>query len=68
MVQEMGRPKTDVRISLKGKDGHTVRVGLIKSLGGGWFIYRDGKVSSRHPQASATKIGELVTLWLKSQG
>lgn len=63
----MGRPKTDVRISLKGRDGKTVRVGLVKALYGGWHVYRDGKPSKKVHTASSTKIGQLVSLWLRGQ-
>jgi hypothetical protein len=30
-VQEMGRPKSTIRISLKGKDGKSVRLNLLVS-------------------------------------
>ena len=63
----MGRPKTDVRISLKGKDGRTVRVGLVHRIDGLWAVYRDGKRSSKIPAANATRIGKLIANWLREQ-
>lgn len=63
----MGRPKTDVRISLKGRNGRTVRVGLVRGLFGRWHVYRDGKRSEKHPYASSTEIGQLVSRWLTGQ-
>lgn len=66
-MKEMGRPKTDVRISLKGRDGKTVRVGLVRGLDGRWHVYRDGKLSRKTPSASSTRIGQLVASWLRMQ-
>ena len=63
----MGRPKTDVRISLRGRGGRTVRLGLVWGLDGRWHIYRDGKLSRRQPSASATEIGRLLARWLRTQ-
>lgn len=64
----MGRPKTEVRISLKGSDGRTVRLGLVRSvLQERWDVYRDGKRSLRHPSASSTVIGNLIAVWLRRQ-
>lgn len=64
----MVRPKTSVRISLKGRDRRTVRIGLARSvLPDRWDIYRDGKRSARHPSASATEISKLIAVWLRHQ-
>lgn len=63
----MGRPKADVRISLKGQDGKTVRVGLVLQIDGHWAVYRNGKRSAKIPAASATRIGQLIANWLGSQ-
>ena len=63
----MGRPKTDVRISLKGKDGRTVRIGLVLQLDGRWAVYRNGKRSAKISAGSSTRIGELLANWLRSQ-
>ena len=64
----MGRPKTAVRISLKGQDGKTVRIGLVRSvIPDRWDVYRDGKRSQRHPSASATEIASLIAQWLRQQ-
>jgi hypothetical protein len=63
----MGRPKTDVRISLKGTDGTTIRVGLVRGFSGTWSVYRDGRRSSKLPTASSTRIGNLVGKWLMGQ-
>ena len=66
-MRKMGRPKTDVRISLKGRDGKTVRVGLVRGLDGRWVIYRNGQRSRKHPAASSTEIGRLLARWLRDQ-
>lgn len=63
----MGRPKTDVRISLKGKNGRTVRVGLVLQIDGHWAVYRDGKRSAKTSAASSTRIGKLIANWLQQQ-
>ena len=63
----MGRPKTDVRISLKGRDGKTVRVGLVRRPDGQWTVYRNGNLSRRHPSTSSTEIGRLIAGWLRQQ-
>lgn len=64
----MGRPKTEVRISLKGRDGRTVRLGLVRSvLPERWDVYRDGRRSERQPSASSTMIGNLIAEWLREQ-
>lgn len=65
--QEMGRPKTDVRISLKGRNGRTVRVGLVRGIDGRWIIYRDGKRSAKIASASSTRIGDMIAAWLRGQ-
>ena len=64
----MGRPKTSARISLKGRDGRTVRIGLVRSvIAERWDVYRDGQRSRKHPSASATEIGGLIAGWLRRQ-
>lgn len=63
----MGRPKMDVRISLKGRDGRTVRLGFVRSIDGRWHIYRNGKLAKKTPVASSTRIGQLISVWLRSQ-
>lgn len=63
----MGRPKTDVRISIKGRDGRTIRIGLVRGLFDKWDVYRDGRRSSKTPRASSTQIGNLLSKWLISQ-
>ncbi len=63
----MGRPKTDVRISLKGRDGKTVRIGLVRQIDGNWWVYKNGKLSSSFPSASSTRIGNLISNWLRAQ-
>lgn len=57
----MGRPKTDVRISLKGLSGKTVRVGLRRQIDGRLAIYRDGKRSAKVSSASSTRIGGMIS-------
>lgn len=63
----MGRPKTDIRISLKGRDGTTVRVGLTKMIDGRFAVYRNGKRSEKVSAASATRIGQLIANWILTQ-
>jgi hypothetical protein len=64
----MGRPKTAVRISLKGKNGKTVRIGLAAQADGRWAVYRDGARSQRVPSANSTQIAGLISKWLQTQG
>jgi hypothetical protein len=64
----MGRPKSTIRISLKGKDGKSVRLNLHWcQITRSFFVYRDGSRSEKCPMASATAIGKRVTDWLISQ-
>lgn len=63
----MGRPKMEVRMSLKGRNGKTVRIGLVMGLDHRWHVYRNGKLSKKHPSASSTQIGQLISVWLRSQ-
>ncbi len=63
-VQEMGRPKTTIRVSLKGRDGRTARLNILPAIDGGFLIYRDGKVREK---ISATEFGRRMAAWLKSQ-
>lgn len=63
----MGRPKTAARMSLKGLDGVTVRIGFAPQADGRWAVYRDGRRSSVTPSLNATQVGDLVSRWLRRQ-
>lgn len=64
-VQEMGRPKDTIRVSLKGRDGKTARLNIVPAIDGGYLVYRDGKVREK---ISATEFGKRMAAWIKSQG
>lgn len=61
------RPKADIRISLKGRNGRTVRLNLTQLLNGKWLVYRDGARSKKLPLATATAVAEAVRNWIASQ-
>ena len=63
----MGRPKSDVTISLKGRDGKSTRLNLTEILDGSWEVRRDGKKSQRLPYATSTEVAEGIRKWLVSQ-
>lgn len=63
----MARPKSDVRISLKGRDGKTVRLNLTETLDGKWLVLRDGKEAQRLPIGTSTDITDAIRVWLVSQ-
>jgi hypothetical protein len=60
----MGRPKTDARVSIKGKDGKTCRINLVELPTGRWLVYRDGK---RRLTVSTTDFGKKMAAWLRAQ-
>lgn len=63
----MPRPKSDVTISLKGRDGVTHRLNLTEMLDGKWVVFRDGAKSKRLPYATSTDVADAIRAWLKSQ-
>lgn len=60
----MGRPKTPVRVSLKGKDGESARINILPLVNGRFAIYRDGKSRGT---VSATEFGKKMAQWLRAQ-
>lgn len=65
--EKMSRPKTACRMSLKGRDGVTVRIGFAPQADGRWAVYRDGRRSNKTPSLNATQVGDLVSRWLRRQ-
>lgn len=63
----MPRPKSDVTISLKGRDGKSIRLNLTEMLDGKWLVFRDGKKSQRMPHATSTDIADAVRTWIVGQ-
>ena len=63
----MSRRKTDLRISLSGFAGQTVRLNLSLDPFGNWFVYRDGALSKSHPRASSTVVAKQIQKWLIGQ-
>jgi len=59
----------DIRISLKKRDGPTHRIELIRQpVGTRYWIRRDGKDSTKLPEATASQIAERIRTWLVWQG
>ena len=55
----MPRLPADIRISLKERDGPTYRVELVQQpVGRRYWVRRDGKYSTKLPEATATQIAE----------
>lgn len=63
----MPRPKSDVTISLKGRDGKTTRLNLSELLDGSWLVMRDGKKSTKMPYATSTDIADAIRTWIVAQ-
>lgn len=64
----MARQKTDLRISLRGHSGDTVRLNLcLDVFGERWHVYRDGVLSTSFPHASSTVIAKQLSKWLMGQ-
>ena len=63
----MTRPKSDIRISLKGRDGNTVRLNLTELMSGKWLVMRDGKESGKLPYGTSTEISDAIRSWVVSQ-
>ena len=65
----MPRLPADIRISLKKRRGRTHRIELIRQpLGKRYWIRRDGKDSTKLPDATASQIAERIRRWLVSKG
>lgn len=63
----MGRPKINARISIKGRDGVTTRLGFAPMADGRIAIYRNGRISDSMPSGNSTEIGQRLSGWLRSQ-
>ena len=65
----MPRLPAEIRISLKKRGGRTHRIELIRQpLGKRYWIRRDGKDSTKLPDATASQIAERIRRWLVSKG
>jgi hypothetical protein len=63
----MARLPADIRIRLKKRGGATHRIELVRQPAGKRFwIRRDGKDSTKVPEATATQIAERIRRWLVS--
>jgi len=63
----MARPKSDVTISLKGRDGKTTRLNLALLIDGQWAVRRDGKLSRKLPYGTSSDIAAAIRKWLAAQ-
>ena len=63
----MSRPKFAARISLRGRSGKTVPLTFAAMADGRIAIYRNGRISDKHPCGNATEIGRLIAGWLRKQ-
>ena len=64
----MARQKNDLRISLSGTGGETVRLNLtLDVFGEQWHVYRDGVLSKSFPSASSTVVSKQLQKWLIGQ-
>ena len=65
----MPRLPAEIRISLKKRGGPTHRIELIRQpVGKRYWIRRDGKGSTKLPEATANRIAERIRRWLVWQG
>jgi len=61
----MPRLPADIRISLKKRGGRTYRIELIRQpVGRRYGVRRDGKYSTKVPEATASRIAERIRRWL----
>jgi hypothetical protein len=61
----MPRSPADIRISLKRRGGKTHRIELIRNpFSRRFWIRRNGKRSTKMPQATATEIADEIRRWL----
>ena len=64
-VKSVPRLPADIRISLKKRGGKTYGIKLIRQLAGRrYWVRRDGKHSSKVPEATASQIAERIRRWL----
>jgi hypothetical protein len=63
----MGRAKSDVTLSLKGRSGNTTRLNLLEMADGNWQILRDGKKARNIPYGTSTEVSVGIREWLVSQ-
>ena len=57
--------EADIRISLKKRGGPTHRIKFIRQpMGRRYWVRRDGKYSTKVPEATATQIAERIRRWL----
>lgn len=65
----MPRLRADIRISLKKRGGPSHRIELIRQpVGKRYGIRRDGKDSTKLPEATASQIAERIRRWLVAKG
>jgi len=65
----MPRLPAEIRISLKKRGGPTHRIELIRQpVGKRDWIRRDGKDSTKLPEATANRIAERIRRWGVAQG
>jgi len=65
----MPRLPAEIRISQKKRGGPTHRIELIRQpVGKRYWIRRDGKDSTKLPEATAHRIAERIRRWLVWQG
>ena len=68
-VKNAPRLPADIRISLKKRGGPTHRIELIRQpVGKRYWIRRDGKDSTKLPEATASQIAERIRRWFVSKG
>lgn len=60
----MGRPRSDVRVSLKCRGGPTTRVELVLLLDGRWQVRRNGRLSATLPSGTTTEVAAAIRRWL----
>ena len=61
----MPRLPADIRISLKKRGGRTHRIELVRQpVGRRYWVRRDGKYSTKVPEATASQIAEHIRRWL----
>ena len=64
----MPRLRADILISLKKRGGPTHRIELIRQpVGKRYWIRRDGRDSTKLPEATASQIAERIRRWLVSK-
>ena len=64
-VRFLQRLPADIRFSLKKRGGPTHRIELVQQPAGiRYWVRRDGKHSTKVPDATATQIAERIRRWL----